>query len=97
MVAIRRPGFYRGPEVALHQGELCFQSMGSEPKCVPLSGKPDTASHGDNSGKRGCKSRRIARKRWQFIASLTAPLDVGGGGCVGKLWKFAMGSPGKGE
>ena len=40
MVAITQPGFYRGVEVALHQGELCFGTMGRNPKWVPLSGKP---------------------------------------------------------
>ena len=29
-----------GVEVALHQGELCFKTLGSNPKWVPLSGKP---------------------------------------------------------
>ena len=39
-IAITQPGFYRGVEVALHQGELCFNTLGSNPKWVPLSGKP---------------------------------------------------------
>ena len=40
VAAITQPGFYRGVEVALHQGELCFKTFGSNPKWVPLSGKP---------------------------------------------------------
>ena len=40
VVAITQLGFYRGPEVALYQGELCFKTLGSNPKWVPLSGKP---------------------------------------------------------
>ena len=40
VAAITQPGFYRGVEVALHQGELCFKTLGSNPKWVPLFGKP---------------------------------------------------------
>ena len=39
VAAITQPGFYRGVEVALQQGELCFKTLGSNPKWVPLSGK----------------------------------------------------------
>ena len=39
MAAITQPGFYRGMEVALHQGDLWFKTLGSNPKWVPLSGK----------------------------------------------------------
>ena len=39
-VAITQPGFYRGLEVALHHGELCFTTMGSNAQWVPLLGKP---------------------------------------------------------
>ena len=40
VAAITQPGFYRGVEVALQQGELCFKTPGSNPKWVSLSGKP---------------------------------------------------------
>ena len=40
VAAITQPGFYQGVEVALQQGELCFQTLGSNPKWVPLSWKP---------------------------------------------------------
>ena len=40
VAAITQPGFYRGVEAALHQGEPCFKTLGSNPKWVPLSGKP---------------------------------------------------------
>ena len=40
VAAITQPGFYRGVEVALQQGKLCFKTLGSNPKWVPLSGKP---------------------------------------------------------
>ena len=40
VAAITQLEFYRGAEVALHQGELCFKTLGSNPKWVPLSGNP---------------------------------------------------------
>ena len=40
-MAISQPGLYREVEVALHQGELCFKTLRSNPKWVPLSGKPN--------------------------------------------------------
>ena len=52
-------------------------------------------SPGDASGRQERKSRAIARKRWRFIPLLTATRDVGG--TLGKLWKYAMGSPGRGK
>ena len=39
--AITQPGLHRRLEVALHQGEFCFETLGSNPKWVLLSGKPD--------------------------------------------------------
>ena len=41
VAAISHPGFYRGVEVASHQGELCVKTLGSNPKWVPLSDKPN--------------------------------------------------------
>ena len=43
--AITQPRFYRGVEVALHQGELCFKTLESNPKWVLLSGKPSQPCH----------------------------------------------------
>ena len=39
-VAITPPRFYKVVEPALHHGELCFKTMGSNSKWVPLSVKP---------------------------------------------------------
>ena len=38
--AITQPGFYRVLEVALHQADPCFKTLGSNLKWAPLSGKP---------------------------------------------------------
>ena len=70
--------------------------MGGTQTATRRGGRRNTASHGDVCGKRGRKSRGIARKRWQFIPLLTAPPGLGGG-TLGELWKFAMGSPAKGK
>ena len=36
VAAITQPGFYRGVVFALHKGECCFKTPGSNPKWVPL-------------------------------------------------------------
>ena len=41
VAAITQLGFYRGVEVALYPRESCFNTLGSNPKWVPLSGKPN--------------------------------------------------------
>ena len=40
VAAIMQPAFYRGLEVALYQGELCFKTLGSNLKWVLLSSQP---------------------------------------------------------
>ena len=51
----RNPGSIGGVEVALRQGELCFKTLGSNPKWVPLSGKSSQHCH--------CIQKRVSREQ----------------------------------
>ena len=76
-----------GDEATRGGGVQMAQRSGGRTSIGPPRGDP---------GMPGRSSRGPVRRHWHFIP-LPAAIQRGGGGALGKLWKYTMGSPGKGE